>query len=295
MNIIRKFVSFICCVLSVNAIAEVTGYSDEPFQKPVFDSTRVLVEYVSINNWLNENYNRLSPQQTQGVRERLHALIDSQVKEIYARDKTILPKKPDPVLASLFSWVGRMGVYGADETYRAVRGTDPMMPPSGPRPPDGLAVSMKGDLLKITSAAGGWVASVPYHFFIYRLSNATGADGNHVEAALVSTGSAPDSASPGYSQATIAILFTPGVKIDSFTKTWLERFNISASIPASKIALTSFESRTSYDASTRLHREAVVLSSSKGLFFVYYSGLDGTYQWNRPHFINFLASLRLEP
>lgn len=295
MNIIRNFVTVICCVLSANAIAEVTGYSDEPLQKPVFESARVLVESVSINNWLNENYKNLSPQQTQGVREHLHALIDSQVKAIYARDKTILPKKPDPVLATLFSWAGRVGVYGADETYRAVRGTVPLEPPPGPRPPDGLAVSLQGDLLKVTSAAGGWEASVPYHFFIFNLSNAVGSDGNRLEAAIVSTGSAPDSARPGYSQATLAIFFAPGVKLGSFTKTWLERLNISANVPARKIASTSFESRTSYDASTRLHNEAVFLSSSKGSFLVLYSGLDGTYQWNHPHFINFLASLRLEP
>lgn len=295
MNHILKFVTFIYCLLPLNSIAGVTGYSDVPLQKPVFEPARVLVESVSINNWLNENYSHLTPQQSQGVRERLHALIDSQIKEIYARDKTILPKKPDPVLATLYSWAGRVGIYGADEIYRAVRGTAPLEPPPGPRPPDGLAVSLQGDLLKVTSVTGGWVASVPYHFFIFRLINAVGADGNRVETAVVSTGSAPDSVRPGYSQATITILFTPSVKLAPFTKTWLERFNMSASVPVNKIASTSFESRTSYDASTRLHKEAVFLSSRKGSFLVFYSGLDGTYQWNRPHFISFLSNLRLEP
>jgi hypothetical protein len=294
MKHIHKCIAVVCCALSVNAIAEVTGYSDEPLQKPVFDSARVLVESVSINNWLNENHKRLSPQQTQGVRELLHALIDSQVKEIYARDKTILPKKPDPVLASLFAWAGRVGVYGADEIYRVVRGTVPLEPSPDPRLPDGLSVALQGDLLKVTSSAGGWQASVPYHFFIFALSNAVGSDGKRIEAAIISTGSAPDSARPGYSQATLAIFFTPNVKLESFANVWLERFNVAASVPANKIASTSFESRTSYDAGTRLHKEVVFLSSSKGSFVVLYSGLDGTYQWNRPHFINFLASLRLE-
>lgn len=295
MKHIHKFVVVVCYALSINANAEVTGYSDEPLQKPVFDLARVVVESISFNNWLNENHKRLSPQQTQGVREHLHALIDSQVKEIYARDKTVLPKKPDPVLATLFSWAGRVGVYGADETYRAVRGTVPLEAPPGPRPPDGFTVSLQGDLLKVRSVAGGWEASVPYHFFIFTLSNSVGSDGKRLEAAAISTGSAPDSAKPGYSQATLAIFFTPGVKLESFSKTWLERLNLAATIPVRKIASTSFESRTSYDASTRLHKEAVLLSSSKGSFVVLYSGLDGTYQWNRPHFINFLTGLRLEP
>ena len=292
---LRTFIAIVCGVVSVNAIAEVTGYADGPLQKPVFDSARVLVESVGINNWLNENYARLLPQQTQGVREHLHALIDSQIKEIYARDKSILPKKSDPVLATLFSWVGRMGVYGADETYRAVRGTVPMEPPPGPRPPDGFTVVLQGDLLKVTSTAGGWEVLVPYHFFIFTLSNAVGADGKRTEAAVISTGSAPDSARPGYSQATLAIFFTPGESLESFTKVWLGRFDIVASLPTSKIESTLFESRTSYDARTRLHKEVAFLSSVKGSFVVLYSGLDGTYQWNRPHFISFLAGLRLQP
>jgi hypothetical protein len=32
----------------------------------------------------------------------------------------------------------------------------------------------------------------------------------------------------------------------------------------------------------------------KGTLMVLYSGLDGTYQWNRPHFIDLLASLKLD-
>jgi hypothetical protein len=40
MNHIRKFVAVMSGALSVNAIAEITSYSDEPLQKPVFDSAR---------------------------------------------------------------------------------------------------------------------------------------------------------------------------------------------------------------------------------------------------------------
>lgn len=291
---INKFVTVVGCTLCFNAMAQIKGYSDEPLQKPVFDSVRVLMESVSVSNWLNENYGHLSAQQTQGVREHLHALIDSRIEEIYQRDKTIHPKEPDPVLALLFAWVGRVGVYGADETYRSVRGRAPMEPPPGPRPPHGLSVALLGDLLKVTSATGGWEASVPYHFFIFNMSNAVGSDGQRVEAAVISTGTTVDSARPGYSQATIAIFFTPGIGLESFTKTWMERFNIAARVPSTQIAPTSFASRTAYDTKTRLHKEVVFLSSSKGAFAVLYSGLDGTYQWNRPHFVNFLTGLKLE-
>lgn len=293
MHLIRQFVALVFCALLATAHAQVAGYSAEPLQKPVFEWIRVTAEAVKLNNWLNENHQTLTPKQRQGVREHLHVLIDSQVKEIYARDKTILPKDPDPILAVLFSWAGRFGVYGADEAFRRIRGTSPMQAPPVLRPPAGLALSLQGDQLKVGSVSG-WEVVVPYHFFVFNLANGVGHDGNRLEAAIISTGSAPDAAPPGYSQATLGVFFTPDAKLDSFTRAWLGRFDIAPDTPAKRIASTTFESRTGYDAKTRLHKEAVFLPTRKGALMVLYSGLDGTYQWNRPHFIDFLASLKLD-
>lgn len=294
MHLVRLLIAVLSCALFAPAHAEVAGYSPEPLQKPVFEWLRVVGESVRLNNWLNENHQTLTPQQRQGVREHLHVLVDSQVKEIYARDKVLLPKEPDPMLAVLFSWAGRFGVYGADEIFRRVRGNSPMQAAPGPHPPAGLDVALHGDQLKVSSASGGWAFAIPYHFFIFNLVNAVGNDGQRVQAALVSTGSAPDAAPPGYSQATLALFFTPDAKPDAFSRTWLQRYGIDSAIQPKQTGSTTFESRTAYDAKTRLYKEAVFIPSKKGVLMVLYMGLDGTYQWNRPHFLDFLANLQID-
>jgi hypothetical protein len=188
MNRVRALPAFFAVVISTSACAQVAGYSDGPIRSPVFDSAKVVVETVAINNWLNANFSRLPAERHQGAREHIHALIDSRIKEIYARDKSILPKQPDPILPILFSWAGRLGVHAADATYEAVRGKYPVVPPAGPIPPRGLRIALDGELLKITSELGGWLAAVPYYFFIFAMSDAIGTDARRTQAVVCRNG-----------------------------------------------------------------------------------------------------------
>ena len=282
----------IVCLLALVS-TKTSALSTEPLKKAAIEPARVLVEAVGINNWLNANYTKMDPRQIQGAREHLHALIDSRVKELYAKAGVLLPKEPDPILAVLYSWAGRLGVYGADPVYTAVRGTYVVKPPPGPQPPDGLTVALQNDMLTIASSAGEWRAAVPYHFFIFALNRAVGPDSKLTESAAISTGSAPHIAPPGYSQATLALVFTNGTDIRSFELEWAERLQVPLQADPIPVGETKYRSRTAYDALNRLHKEVVFVPSRKGAFAILYSGLDGTYQANRPHFLNFLETLEL--
>lgn len=261
----------------------------------MFDQARVVVEAAAVNNWLNANYSHLSATQAQGVREHIHALVDSRVKELYSTTKLLMPPKPDPILATLYSWVGRLGVYGGDDVYVAVRGTYPVRPPPGPQPPEGLALALRGEMFSLSSSAGGWKIAVPFTFFIFDLRNTSEPDGKRTEVAAVSTGSAQDVAAPGYSQATLAFIFTEGAERKAFEQVWAERFGVPLEVMASAVGVPAFTSRRTYDEKTRLHKEVVFVSSGKGSIAVLYAGLDGTYQSNRPHFLSFLANLEVTP
>jgi hypothetical protein len=289
----RALVAVLAVVITTGTSAQVGHYSDEPIRKPVFDSAKVVVEAVAVNNWLNANFLTLSPERYQGVREHIHALIDSRIKEIYSRDKSILPKQADPILPILFSWVGRLGVYGADVTYQAIRGTYAVVPPVGPTPPVGLGLALDGELLRINSELGGWSMSVPYYFFIFAMNDATGPDARRTQTVAVTMGTATDTAQPGYSQATLVLFFSPKAHSQGFVESWSERVGVKGLLKK-KVGATAFESQSSYDSATRLHKEVVFLSGDKGSFAVVYSGLDGTYQWNRRHFIDFITGLKFE-
>ena len=287
----RSLLAVVGIFFSVSASA--FAYAEEPFKTSAIEPARVLVEAVGINNWLNANHARMGAGQTQGAREHLHALIDSRVKELYAKNGALMPKEPDPILAMLFAWAGRLGVYGADAVYSAVRGTYIVKPPPGPYPPAGLSLALQNDTLVISSSAGEWQASIPYHFFIFNLSNGTGSESKRTEVAVISTGSARDVAPPGYSQATLAVFFTDGARIKTFESEWAERLQIALQGEQAPVGHTKYRSRKSYDELTRLHKEVVFVPSRKGAFAILYSGLDGTYQANRPHFLSFLEAIKL--
>jgi hypothetical protein len=54
----------------------------------------------------------------------------------------------------------------------------------------------------------------------------------------------------------------------------------------------SLESHRRYDESHNMRYEYVTWSSPKGQFVVAYSGINGTYQWNRPNFLDLLRSIQ---
>ncbi len=253
------------------------------------------MESVGINNFLGKEHASLQDGQRQGAREHLHALIDSRVKQLYAKNGAFAPPQADPALAILNSWAGRLGVYGADLIYPAVKGTYPVQPPPGPTTPPSFDLNLVAESLVLSSTAGGWRASVPYHFFISRLEDAHAPDGLRTEAAVFSTGTAPGEAPPGYSQATVALVFVHGADKSKFEEAWLDRLQAPASTELASIGLTKYQSRSAYDPLTRLHKEFVYVPTEKGAFAVLYVGLDGTYQANRAHFLDFLRLLKLPP
>lgn len=275
-------------------VAVSANFSTEPYKTTAMEPARVVVETVSINNWLTDNLSRLPPDRTQRVREHLHALIDSRVKELRAQNGVLLPKTPDPVLAMLYSWAGRLGVFGSDAVYAAVRTSQSGDVPPGPPLPAGFDIALSGDTLVVSSAQGGWQASVPFHFFIFALQGGPMAGAQRGEALVIAMGTAPDTAPPGYSEATLAVFYTQGVDAKSFEREWLSRLEIPAGPPSALSGQSSYASRAALDEPARLHKEVVFIPTSKGSLAILYSGLDGTYQLNRPHFLDFMRELRVQ-
>jgi hypothetical protein len=270
-------------------------YAASPFAVEAIEPTRALVESVGINNFLHKEHAQLHDGQRQGAREHLHALVDSRVKQLYAKNGSLPPPQPDPTLAMLYSWAGRLGVYGADLIYPKVKGTYPVQPPPGPITPAGFDLALLGESLVLSSVAGGWRVSMPYHFFIFALESATAPDGVRTEAVAFSTGTAPGLARPGYSQATVGLVFVHDADKAKFEEQWLDRLQIPPNTALAPIGPTKYQSRSAYDPLTRLHKEFVYVPVEKGALAVFYSGLDGTYQANRAHFLDFLRLLKLPP
>lgn len=267
------------------------GYSVVPLERAVFDPAKVVVETVGLNNWLSKNYGSLDAGTMKGPREYLYYLIDSQVKMIYERDHVVLPAGNDGVLPILFSWSDRLGVYGGRLVYDALK-TDKMPEvPDSTSVPAGFDLALRKDMLALSSKSGHWSFAVPYYFMIWGISELEPDGGPKTQVVSLSTGAAKDAGADGHSQATLTLFFGPGADPDTFAPFWAKQLDFSGTEPEEALDVRSLRSRKRYDADQKLRLEYTSWSSPRGQYVVAYLGLDGTYQWNRPHFIDFLRSV----
>lgn len=266
-----------------------SGYSTDPLQQPLFDEAQIVVEAVAINNWLNSNITKLSYEQMKGPREHLYYLIDSRVKQTYAAEKRILPANHDVILETLFSWAEPLGVFGGALAFNSVKAPTSPARTSGMKVPEGLSLDLAGDLFTIKSTAG-WSISFPYYFMVWNIDDFIAKGGPRTQLVALSTGAAQDKSKAGKSQATLMFLFSPD-EDDNFEKYWREQLGVDAGVTPEPLGVSGLNSRHAFDATTKLHREFTSWSGPEGSFAVAYLGIEGTYEWNRPHFVDFLRSV----
>ncbi len=271
------------------------GYTTSTLREPVFELAQVVVEVAAINNWLNSNYENLSYEQMKGPREHLYYLIDSYAKSLYAKDKIILPDKQDLILQTLFSWSERLGVYGGSLVYNAVKSPDSVAMIPVMKLPDQITMSRNNDLLVVSATKEGWSVKVPYYFMIWNVNDFTATNGMRMQLVALSTGASIDKSEAGRSQATIMLMFSPSADFDDFSKYWKKGMGIDDKADKSFLDTDARKSLHYYDAAAKLHKEITIWREPHGLFAVAYLGIDGSYQWNRPHFLDFLRSLETTP
>jgi hypothetical protein len=199
------------------------GYTTTTLRAPLFDPAIVDAEARAIDVWLRTNYKKLKPEQIAGPREHLYHLIDSRVKDLYAREGRIFPKTHDPVLETLFSWSDRLGIYGGALVFNALRAPGRTEMPWSLALPRGFTMSLKGDLLEVRSNVGDWSVTVPYYFMIWNVNDFTATGGSRTQLIAVSTGAAADVSPAGRSQATLTLMFSPGADAETVASYWRER------------------------------------------------------------------------
>ena len=267
------------------------GYSTKPLETPVFELAKVAVDAAAFNNWLNDNYSSLSTETMKGPREHLYYLIDSWVSHLYAREGVVLPLQHDLVLQTFFSWSERLGVFGGHLVYNAIKSEKaPTMPPLM-KVPSEYSLSLHRDMLQVQSRRGGWSVAVPYYFMISNLSEFDAKDGPRTQLLLVSTAAAAHQGLDGHSQATLMLMAGPGEDSTEFERYWRAGLGFTGDEPVRKLSIGSLESRAKFDASAGLHSEYTSWRTKTGPIVVAYLGMNGTYQSNRPHFLDFLRSL----
>ena len=268
-----------------------TSYSTGPYADPVFDAARVAEETPVFDAWLRENLAAVPPERRSEPRDHLFALIDSRAKQLRAATGRALPAGPDLILAALFAWAEPLGVYGGSLVHAAVR-PPPRVAPTPQLPvPAPFALHLDGELLVLSAESGGWSARFPYHFMPWRLDQVTPAGGARTLLAAVSTGTARHAKRPGHSQSTLMLAVAPGADHAAFVEHWSGVARTGDPLPEGA-DLASVRNRVFYDPKSDVHTELLHWRTPAASVALLYAGVDGPYQYNRPHFLDFLRGLR---
>ena len=268
-------------------------YSNETLTNPIFNAAEVAVRTAQFNNWLNQNHSKITAERLPQLREHLFYLIDSHVKNSFLKNATISPKE-DLVMSMLFSWAEKLQVYGGNQIYNATKTKKTPEVASIFPAPEAYSIKLNDWHFSITPKTGNWLFKVPFYFMPLSLQEFTAANGQETQFVMVSTGVARHNQGTGYSQATLALMYTPENDKEQFQEFWKKTWNISGSALEKNIRGTGLKSYSIFDDKTKIHVEYTEVPTSNGSLAVVYSGIDGTFQHNRQHFIDFLNTIEVK-
>lgn len=275
------------------ASADDRGYSTTPLKQPLRDAAENALEFTKFNNWLNTHYDSVPAERRQALKEHLFTIIDAHVKQLHERQGVIYPPDHDLILSGCYAWATRMGVFGADQVLKrldATRASEVNLQVPSPEP---IKLILDGEVFVLSSSGDAWRASFPYYFMPGDLREFETTNGVRTQLAMISTGFGRHADGKGYSQATIMLVHSPSASVAEFEDFWLTKFGLKAG-DRMKELVRQMPGYRRYDATSKMHTEVVFPRAGSGAMAVSYMGLDGTYQWNRPHFDDFLARLHLK-
>lgn len=295
----KKLIAIIFIVISLPIFAGEyvphQGYSPEPLNNPVYDYAHVIVDATVFNNWLNGNYSKLTAETMKGPREHLYYLLSSYVSALHKQDHIILPKEYDLVMEMLFSWSERLGVFGGSLVYNQIKNEkrEPISPLM--KIPEVFKLSLENDLYHLASSSNVWAVKFPYYFMISDMNNFQATNGMQTQVVIISTGAARDKTPAGRSQATLMLIYSPSSNFDLFSEYWLKQFEIASDTKLTDLGMNNLKSRSVFDKASLLHKEITLWPSKTGSLAIAYLGMDGTYQTNRQHFLDFMNQFTSSP
>ena len=161
-------------------------------------------------------------------------------------------------------------------------------------PPD-IYISLEHDLLGVKADKARWSVKVPYYFMITTVADWTVNNGMRTQVVTFSTGTAKDSSSLGYSQASLMLIFSPGADVKVFSDFWRNNLRLpDGAQPRKPLGVRGLEVQYHLDRQKMMHTEFVSWGVKQGAFAIAYLGNDGTYQKNRQHFVDFVNQLQTD-
>ena len=232
--------------------------------------------------WVDGNAGSLTSQNIQAVREHLYAYISQMAK---AR-RGAFPAQGDTSAFTLFRVAARIGIAGADRVARAIAHDPSQLPPPAPIP--GATLAFAPPLFHLSAEDGSWGVCFPYYFMVAPAGRQRPASGVTTDAVVLSTLFAADNSPMGSSQATIMLIAAPAADSAAHVNFWLKQLDVErAEAPREDPKGRWFQSA----AGAPVRSMVVVRRLPRAVVIVAYLGNSGTFEANRPHLFDVLATL----
>lgn len=263
--------------------------------EPILTKAEWLVQSVATNNWFNENGEDITAQQRPGALEHLYQLFGAAVRDWYRTSGETSYGGDNPVVPLLMNHAARLGALGAGRVALDLVDSDTSKAAPPVQPPPSYDLSYEAPMLTLSSQEGAWSATFPYYFMIGHVGTIEEpALGPAQQIVMLSTLAGKHEGMDGASQSTILLVFGPDAEPHRFVQGWLSRMEIAPDDRVSDPLLDGGATFRATDDSTRMRKEAVSVSTSRGELLIAYMGLPGTFECNRPDFLSFLRSLEYE-
>ena len=236
-----------------------SAYSSEPLESAqLLEPAELLVESVSINNWLNENHEHLSEDQAAQVREYLFLLIGERVRSRFASTGATMGPDDLPVMSLLLRWASLLGAVGADIVASAYA---PEMAPL--ELPEILRaherhfdVTFDDPFIVVKARDNRWSVRVPFYFMVWQLAHQE-IGGYQTDILVASTLHSANAYQDGASQSTI-LFVTSEEETQPFSARWLSQFGLGGANPKTSDWIEGGTTYSSLENNTDMQVEAVI-------------------------------------
>lgn len=290
----KKIILFMLSIhisFGVYIFADVTIYSDEPLKNSIImDRAEWLVDFTYFNNYLIENYDKLEKDEMDVIREHTFLLIDSIVKDVCSEKRLEYEASEKNVLKILYNWGSRLGLYGCDSVaeYFHVNNIETIR---SEEINDAFRIQFNYPYFNLSSNEGNWNILFPFYFMISTVTRFNSNYGAVTEAVKLSTLFSEHTVDNGNSQGTILIIFSYTDEYEKVKNYWINTFGLTGENRTNDEIIENSESYYGYDNSNNINKELVFLDSDNGVLMISFTGIDGTYQNNRIHFVNFMNNI----
>jgi hypothetical protein len=235
--------------------------------------------------------------QREELRRRVYVLIDGLVKERFAAGRIVFSRPDLSRVIRYYQWADTLKVPGAGQVVEYFRRIFAIPADEEAETsfnlPDPYRMELRFPNFQVRSEAAPWLLQYPYYLMTEDIRRVVPAEGWESDLIVVSTLFAPHRKDKGHSQSRILFAYSEAVEHARFQEHWLRQLGIENGKTVKNEVFPDAPAYSRLDKKKRQRAEVCFLHTDNGSAAIALVGIDGSYQKNRPHYLDFLRSLEL--